>query len=282
MSSRTILVTGATGKQGGALINELAGNEFSLRALTRKPDSDAARRLRASGVDVVEGDLDSEDSLRRAVDGAWGVFAVQNTWEAGVEREEEQGKRLARIARDAGVQHYVYASVGSAHRQTGIPHFDNKARVEETVRQLRFPSHFIYRPVFFMENLTTPWFLNGDTIYSTLDPATQLQMIAVADVGKYAARAFIDADRFRNREIDIAGDSKTLPEAATTLSDALHRPINYVRIPIDEVRKNSEDYALMLEWFDRTGYDADIEGTAREFGVTPTRLEDWARSQSRA
>ena len=84
------------------------------------------------------------------------MFAVQNTWEAGVEKEEEQGKRLAKIARDKGVQHFVYSSVGSAHKKTGIPHFENKIRVEQTVKQLGFPSHVILRPVFFMENLPSP------------------------------------------------------------------------------------------------------------------------------
>ena len=102
------------------------------------------------------GDLDDEASLRKALAGAWGVFAVQNTWEAGVEKEEEQGKRQARLAREAGVQHYVYSSVGSAHKNTGIPHFDNKWRIEETVRGLNFPSHVVLRPVFFMENLLAP------------------------------------------------------------------------------------------------------------------------------
>lgn len=279
MSTRTILVTGATGKQGGALISELVGAPFTLRAMTRKPDGDAASRLRAAGVELVQGDLDDDRSLRRAIEGAWGVFAVQNTWEAGVEREETQGKRLATIAREAGVQHYVYASVGSAHRHTGIPHFDNKARVEDTVRTLGFPSYFIYRPVFFMENLTSPWFLNGDVIYSALNPQTSLQMIAVADIGKYAARGFTDAERLRNREVDIAGDARTMTEVAEALSRGLGRPITYVQIPIEEVRKNSEDFAIMLEWFERVGYNADIDGTAREFGVTPTRLEDWARTQ---
>jgi uncharacterized protein YbjT (DUF2867 family) len=278
MASKTVLVTGATGKQGGSLVNELKGKDFTLRAMTRKPDSENARKLATAGVEVVGGDLDNEDSLRRALDGAWGVFAVQNTWEAGVEREEEQGKRLARLAREAGVQHYVYASVGSAHRHTGIPHFDNKARVEDVVRSLGFPSYFISRPVFFMENLTSPWFLNGDAIYSALNPDTQLQMIAVADIGKYAARAFVDAEKFRNREIDIAGDSKSMAETADIFSRAFGRKITYVQIPIDEVRKNSEDFAIMLEWFERVGYSADIDGTAREFGVTPTRLEDWAKS----
>jgi uncharacterized protein YbjT (DUF2867 family) len=279
MATRTILVTGATGKQGGSVIKELAGKEFTLRAMTRKPESDAARQLAAAGVELVSGDLDDESSLGRALEGAWGVFAVQNTWEAGVEREEEQGKRLATVARRAGVQHYVYASVGSAHRKTGIPHFDNKARVEETVRSLGFPSYFISRPVFFMENLTSPWFLNGDAIYSALNGSTQLQMIAVADIGKYVARAFTEADALRNREVDIAGDSKSMLETAEILSRALGRQISYVQIPLAEVRKNSEDFALMLEWFERVGYNADIDATAREFGVTPTRLEDWARSQ---
>ena len=94
------------------------------------------------------------------------MFAVQNTWEAGVEKEEVQGKRIAQIARDAGVQHFVYSSVGSAHRRTGIPHFENKWRIEDTVRSLKFPSHVILRPVFFMSNLTSPWFLNGDSLVS--------------------------------------------------------------------------------------------------------------------
>jgi uncharacterized protein YbjT (DUF2867 family) len=247
--------------------------------MTRHPDGDKAQKLRAAGVDVVAGNLDDEGSLRRALAGAWGVFGVQNTWEAGVEGEEEQGKRLARVAKEAGVQHYVYTSVGSADRHTGIPHFDNKARVEETVRSLQFPSYAICRPVFFMENLTSPWFLNGDTIYSAVNPTTVLQMIAVADIGKYAARLFTDAERMNGREIDIAGDARTFPDTAEVLGRAFGRAIKYVPIPLDEVRKNSEDFALMLDWFDRFGYDADIDGTAREFGVTPTRLDEWARTQ---
>jgi uncharacterized protein YbjT (DUF2867 family) len=275
-SNHTILVTGATGKQGGALIDELAGKGFRLRAMTRHPDGKAAQKLRAAGVDVVAGDLDDAASLERALAGAWGAFAVQNTWEAGVEGEEEQGKRLARVAKDAGVQHYVYASVGSADRHTGIPHFDNKARVEDTVRSLKFPSYAIYRPVFFMENLTSPMFLNGDRLVSAIDPATVLQMIAVADIGKYAARLFIDAERLNGRELDIAGDARTMPETAAVLGRAFGRPISYVQIPLEDVRRNSADFALMLDWFNRVGYDVDVEGTAREFGITPTRLDQWA------
>ena len=139
--SKTILITGVTGNQGGAVAQALQGSGFRMRGLTRKPESERAAALARHGVDVVKGDLDDEATLRRALAGAWGVFGVQNTGEAGVEREEEQGKRLATLAREAGVEHYVYTSVGSAHKLTGVPHFDNKWRIEETVRRLRFPSH---------------------------------------------------------------------------------------------------------------------------------------------
>src|SRR5262249_13121045 len=155
-SDRTILITGVTGNQGGAVAQALQGTGFHLRGLTRMPEGERAAALARQGVDVVKDDLDDEATLRRALAGTWGVFGAQNTLEAGVEREEAQGKRLATLAREAGVKHFVYTSVGSAHKQTGIPHFDNKWRIEETVRGLRFPSHVILRPVVFMENLVAP------------------------------------------------------------------------------------------------------------------------------
>ena len=208
------------------------GKGFRLRAMTRKPDSAAALALAAAGVELVRGDLDDAASLKAALAGAWGTLAVQNTWEAGVEKEEEQGKRFATIAREVGVQHFVYQSVGSAHRKTGIPHFDNKARIEDTVRSLNFPSHVILRPVFFMENLLSPWFLNGDKLYAAMKPTTVLQMIAVSDIGQYGARAFTDAATLNRREIDIAGDAVTIPQAAAVLTQGAG--------PDDRVRADSD------------------------------------------
>jgi len=192
-----ILVTGATGQQGGAVARELLARKHTVRAMTRTPDGDAARALARQGAEVVKGDLNDAESLRRALQGAWGVFAVQNTWEAGVESEEAQGKRIAELARKAGVQHYVYTSVGSAHRKTGIPHFDNKWRIEETVRGLGFPSHVILRPVFFMDNFAqfmTPTTQDGTLVVRIpLPPGIPLQMIAVEDVGAVAAAAVAGA-----------------------------------------------------------------------------------------
>jgi len=278
-NDRTILITGVTGHQGGAVAQALQRSGFRLRGLTRKPDSEHAAALARHGVDIVKGDLDDEATLRRALTGAWGVFGVQNTWEAGVEREEAQGKRLATLAREAGVEHYAYSSVGSAHKGTGIPHFENKWRIEETVRGLRFPSHVILRPVFFMENLLASYSLQGDTLACALGPATKLQMVAVDDIGWFGGRAFTDATALNRREIDIAGDVRTMPEAAEILRKALGRPITYAQTPIEQVRQYSEDTALMLEWFERVGYSADIAGLEREFGRALTKLPDWARRQ---
>jgi len=279
-NDRTVLVTGATGKQGGATLRHLAGKGgFRLRAMTRKPGSDAAKAVAALGAEVVQGDLDDAPSLERALAGCWGVFAVQNTWEAGVEGEEAQGERIAEIARGQGVQHYVYTSVGSANRNTGIPHFDNKARIEQKVRELKFPSFVILRPVFFMENLVSPWFLQGDKLVTAMRPTTKLQMIAADDIGRFAAQAFVDAGKWSGTETDLAGDAATMPEAAAAVSEIVGRKIAFEPIPIEAVRKNSEDVAKMLEWFERVGYSADIPSLEARWGIRPKTLREWARQQ---
>ena len=280
---KTVLVTGATGQQGGAVANELlSGGRYRVRALTRKPDSEKALALKSRGAEVVAGDLDDEASLKKAMQGAWGVFAVQNTWEAGVEGEEEQGHRQARAAKDVGVEHYVYTSVGSAHRKTGIPHFENKWRIEGTIRSLGFPSHVILRPVFFMENLSSPWFkpaIDQGQLAMAVKPETRLQMIAVEDVGKYGSWAFEQHEKLNRREIDIAGDELTMPETARVLSQATGHRVAFAPPPIEAVRQGSADFAAMLEWFDRVGYDADIAARSAESGIRPTKFSEWATRQ---
>jgi len=276
-----VLVTGATGRQGGAVTRELLKHGCRVRALTRRPQSEAARALAALSAEVVQADLDDLASVKRALEGAWGVFAVQTARPAGVAREEEQGKRLAELARKAGVRHFVYSSVASAHRQTGIPHFDNKWRIEETVRMLRFPSHVVLRPVFFMENLLAPPAREGienGVVALAIQPETRLQLIAVRDIGRYGALAFEKHEELAGRAIDIAGDTRTGPELAEILARVTGRAMHFVPVPIEQVRKSNEDYATMLEWFDRVGYDADIEGNSKEFGIPATSFEEWART----
>jgi uncharacterized protein YbjT (DUF2867 family) len=275
-----ILVTGATGQQGGAVAHELLAHGHKVRAMTRHPEGDKARALAGAGAEVVRGDLDDQASLEKAVAGAWGVYAVQNTWEAGVEREEEQGKRLARVARDKGVHHYVQGSVASAQRNTGIPHFDNKWRIEETVRALKFPSYAVIRPVYYMENLIGPFILPGvqqGTLDMAIEPTTKLQMAAIQDVGKHGRRAFEKHQELNGKGIDVASDELAMPQVAQVLSEATGHFVAFKPSPIERVRQFSADYATMLEWFDRVGYDVDIPRLARESGIEPTPLSTWAR-----
>ena len=274
-----VLVTGVTGHQGGAVARELVAKGVKVRGMTRKPESAAAEALRKLGIEIVAGDFDVEASLRNALKGAWGAFSVQNTWEVGVEREEEQGKRFAKVAKDAGVQHFVYTSVASAHRNTGIPHFENKWRIEQTVKQLGFPSWTVIRPVFFMENLAGPWFLPGiqdGKLIVGIKPETPLQMIAVSDIGKYGAWAFLEHEKLNGRAIDIAGDELTMPQTAEVLARVTKHPVEFVQAPIEEVRKASADFAAMLEWFVDVGYDVRIASTSEESGIRPTKFQEWA------
>jgi uncharacterized protein YbjT (DUF2867 family) len=278
-STDIILVTGATGNQGGAVARHLLSKGYKVRAMTRKLQGDKAREISALGAELVQADYDEPGSLEKALEGVWGVFAVQNTWEAGVVREEEQGKLLAELARKKGITHFVYSSVGSAHRATGVPHFDNKYRIEQKVRSLGFPSWAILRPVFFMDNFLSPWFKPGLTegkLMIGIKPDTRLQMIAVDDIGRFGLLAFEQHEKMNGVELDIAGDEMTMPEAAAILSGAMGREVRYVEASKDEVRRASEDYATMLEWFDVVGYNVDIPALEKRYGLRLTKFREWA------
>jgi uncharacterized protein YbjT (DUF2867 family) len=267
-TGRLVLVTGATGKQGGATTSHLVRRGYRVRALTRSPEGDAARALRGQGVEVVGGDLDDRASLEQAVRGANGVFSVQNFWETGYEREVEQGIRLADVAKTAGVDHFVYSSVGSAHRDTGLSHFESKWKIEEHIRSsgLRYT---IFRPVWFMENWEGPFLrphiLNG-TLALPLDPGVNFQQIAVDDVGAFAAMAFDDAAAWQGREVDLAGDESTVAGVVETFSRVIGRKVTYQQVPWDDYRAMAGDeYHDMFRWFQDVGYDADIAARRREY-----------------
>jgi len=144
---RLIVVCGATGKQGGAVARSLIDRGFQVRGLTRNPHKPEAQALADGGVEVVQGDMEDRSAMERVLEGAYGVFCVQNFWETGYDGEVQQGKTVADAAKAAGAEHLVYSSVGSAHRQTGIPHFESKWEVEEHVREPDAP-YTILRPVF--------------------------------------------------------------------------------------------------------------------------------------
>ena len=256
---RMILVSGATGQQGGAVARNLLRRGFGVRALTRDTEKPEARELADLGAEVVGGDLEDRASIERVLDGVYGVFSVQQFWESGVEGEVRQGVLLADAARAAGVEHIVYSSVGSAHRETAIPHFDSKFEVEEHVRASGVP-YTVLRPVFFMQNwefMREP--ILGGTLPQPLDPGKPFQMIDAWDIGIFAAMAFGDPETWVGREVDLAGDELTMPEIAGTFSRVIGRQVDYFQVPWDGFEEQmGEEYAVMYRWFNDYGYEADV------------------------
>src|SRR5262249_40495343 len=150
-SDKPVLITGATGRQGGAVIRHLLPKGWKLRALTRNSSNPAAQDLARQGIEVIQGDLEDPASPERAARGAYGIYSVQDFWSVGAKREVLQGKNLADAAKNARVEHFVYSSVGGAERNSGIDHWESKWEVEKHIRQLGLPATMV-RPAAFMEN----------------------------------------------------------------------------------------------------------------------------------
>src|SRR6202007_2770539 len=179
--SKLVLVSGATGKQGGAVVEALLTRGHRVRALTRNSASPAANRLREQGVEIAVGDFTDHASLVHAARGADAVYAMSTPYEQGAEKEIAQGMTIMDAAKAAGVAHFIYSSVASANRATGISHFDGKFEVEKRVQPSGVP-YTIVAPVYFMENLLQPWILPGlrqGKLAMALPARRSLQHIAV-------------------------------------------------------------------------------------------------------
>jgi uncharacterized protein YbjT (DUF2867 family) len=281
-SNKLILVTGATGHQGGAVLQVLHEKGYPVRASTRHPDSPKAHALVGHGTEIVRGDLDDMPSLVRAMDGVYGVFSVQTPMEEGVEAEIRQGINLADAAKRSRVSHFVYSSVSSADRRTGIPHFESKFRIEEHVRATGTP-YTIFRPVFFMEN----WLGMRDTIEQgvlamPLDPETRLQMIAVRDIGVFTAMAFEKPGHWQGRAVDIAGDELSMREIADSLGRLSGRVVAYSQIPWDRFEQTAgREMTVMYRWFQDVGYSVDLAALRQE-NSNLTNFERWLQTNWRS
>ncbi len=279
--SITVLVAGATGRQGGAVARLLLDRGHHVRALTRRPSCRAAASLHVLGADVYEGDLDSLSSVKHAADGADAFFLMATPLE-GMQAEVRQAHNAAKAAKDAGVEHIVYSSVAGADQGTGIPHFESKREVETYIRGMG-PSYTIVAPVFFMENLLGPMFgqgLRAGKLWMPLRPTRSLQMVAVADIAGLVRLVVERPTEFQGKRIQIASDSLTGPEMARTLTKATGMEIDYGEAALGAVRSQSEDLARMWEWLDRVGYDCDIDSLRQVYpDVGWHDFGRWAREQ---
>src|ERR671917_96984 len=281
--SLSVLVTGATGQQGGALAQVLLDKGHRVRAFVRRPDSPEAKELERLGARLAEGNFEEPSTIEDAAKGMDAVFIVATPFEAGMEAETRHRIAAADAAKAAGVSHLLYSSVANADRNTGIPHFESKRKVEEHIEGLGIP-YTIVAPVYFMDNLLAPWTLpqlKEGRFPMALPASRPLQQIALSDIVAFTALVLENREEFVDRRVDIASDELAGEEVAEVLTRVTGHEISYVELLLEQVRQAmGEDGARMFEWFDRVGYSADIEGLRGEHPeVGWHTFEDWAKEQ---
>ncbi|WP_246005168.1 NmrA/HSCARG family protein [[Actinomadura] parvosata] len=277
--NKVILVTGATGRQGGAVAYRLLADGWTVRALTRSPHSPPARELAAAGAQIAQDRPGDRATLEAAMAGVHGVFSVQ----AGVlgatpvpyDAEVARGRLIADVALAAGAAHLVYSSVAGAPRAGGVRVFEPKLRIEHHLRRIGAPAT-ILRPASFMDNYADPSSgLASGTLATPFAAGVPEQLIALTDIGAFAALAFGDPEGYLGRAVDLAGDQLTPPQIARALSAALGRDIPYVPVPIEAVRAQNAAFAEAVGFLNRNGgYGADL-ARARELHPGLLTFDQW-------
>ena len=275
-NQRKILVTGATGQQGGSLARLLLQKKHKVYALTRNAQSSAAQDLRNRGANIVKGDLDDTDSTKRAVKDLESVFLMGTPFEDGTEGETRRGKLMADIAKENNIERLAYSSVANADKNTGIPHFESKYKVEQHIKNLGIP-HTIIGPTFFMENLLGPGLEQGQ-LALPLSSSSVLQQSALQNIAEFSALVLERRKPFLGKRIDIASDEVTGEQAAKILSNVLGYKIRYVPVPLEQVYQANEDMARMYDWYGKVGTGIDISALHQEYPeVGWLTFRDWAK-----
>jgi len=294
--TRPVLVAGATGKQGGAVVRALLQAGRPVRAMTRDPASSAGQTLAAPGVEVVKGDFNDIASLDAAMAGVAGVFSMQMPSQPSApETEVTTGKALIDAADRAGVDTVVHTSVARAGDQKSFVGWDEgrwdpvywneKAAVIEMVKAKGFRHWTVLKPALIMENLIPPM-VNfmfpavGDRglLESAINTDTRLDWIAATDIGAFAAAAFADPERFHGQEIDLAAECTTLSDIAYKLTKATGRPVSAVALSRDEMLEKGYDprHVQSHEWDNVEGYKVDL-AAVRRWGVPLTTLDEFVK-----
>lgn len=279
---KTVLVAGATGNQGGAAADALLKRGHKVVALTRNAHSAKAKALAERGASIAVGDFSDRESLIQAAADVDAAYAMTTPFESGIDAEIQQGNTLIDAMLAAGVGHLVLGSVADANNSTGIPHFDSKYEVEKRLAASGL-AYSIVAPVYFMDNVLAVWglpALKEGKLAMALPAGKPLQQVSVKNIGEFAAALIERGEAVFGKRYDIAGDELTGEQAATAISKATGHKIGYEGFPPDALRAQSEDLALMFEWFDRTGYSADIPALRRDFPeVGWQSMESWAGEQ---
>lgn len=291
----TILVTGATGAQGGATVDALLARRMSVRALVRDGGSEAARVLAARGVQIAVGDFDDRASMEAAVAGVGGVFSVQLPAPPhDPEAEVRAGRYLVEAAQAAGVSRFVHTSVARADEHEAFVgwkedrwsrgYWESKAAVNDLVRAAGFPHWTILKPAFMMDNFVDPkvrWMFPGltDGVIETAMLADRpLHLIAAADIGLFAGSALAHPAAFDGRDIPLAAEALTMAEVAAAITLRTGRTVVARSLDGERMvgRGVSPGLVSSQQWANVEGYDVDIPALAR-FGLPLMSFAHWLR-----
>jgi uncharacterized protein YbjT (DUF2867 family) len=253
---RIVAVIGSTGRQGGAVARHLLADGWQIRALTRKPEGEPARKLAALGATVMRADMADPSTLSEAFGDAYGVFSVQNTMISGAEAEIQQGKNVANAAKEAGVHHVVYGSAGLGVPGTGVPSWESKLAVEAHMRGLGLPLT-VLRPMAFMELMTDREFFPPVSAWHLMPKLMgahrPLPWICVDDLGAIARRAFADPDRFIGADLKLAAEIRSIAECREIWTEVVGRAPRRFPMPVWLFKRFvGNDLITMWRWL-RTG-----------------------------
>ncbi len=271
--SRTVLVGGATGRQGNAVVDELLARGYSVRGLTRKPGSKGAIALADKGVEVVQGDYADPDSLLAAMQGVATVFFY-----SGFARNEvAEGNNVINAAKALGIKHLVYSSGASAEPGIGIEG-SAQAQVELAIIASGIP-YTVLRPVAFMENFNRQQKRTAKMgVIDSRDPDRMLHFIAIRDIGFLAGEAIAHPEVWVGKAVNIAGDSMTVEAYVDTYSEVMGREVVYTQLPLEQyLQTMPKPLRPLFKWYDEVGYTADVEGMRKRYPDLMT-LEQYLRA----
>lgn len=260
-----ILVTDATDPQGSAMVRYLLQQGFSVKAFIDDPERSDAIALADDGAELFVGDLSNRTSVNEALQNVDRVFSVQTYHADYSDMEVQQGRVIADAAKAASVSHFIYISSSGANRQTNVPLFRIKGKIEDYIRSIALP-YTILRPTFYMHNwMSWQSMLQKGILPQPLRPETMLQQVSVEDVSAVATLAFAHPHQWITRELDLASDELTMEEIAQIFSQVLARPVNYVQTSWDRFEQEvGTERTALYRWLENAGYNADISVLRQE------------------
>jgi uncharacterized protein YbjT (DUF2867 family) len=279
-----VAVTGATGRQGRAVVRALLAEGWRVRGLTRDPARERARALAALGAEMVLADMEDPAALDRAFNGVHGVYSVQNHQISRLDGEIRQGRNVAEAAKRADVAHLVYGSAGTGERGTGIGSWESKLDVEERLRELDLPVT-VLRPTAFMELMTDPAFYPAVGVWHVWPKLAggsfEVLWLSCEDLGVIAGKVFADPQRYIGRDLTLAADRRSLDECRHIYARVYGRNPRRFPMPVWMLQRFAPDTIALWRWLRATAFDTDLD-VARSIHPTALGVEAWLRQQRTA